>query len=342
MDLKNTLHSRLGNCNDLLSKKVKPQSSQMNFFTFNSAFRYKTNKKFYILFILQFINFTLYSHDKVNNNIINEYSDSINNLNGISEACPGGDGHPCLATRWTKGDGWEDINGCGGCSTNGVIACASAAATQSNIGPNTTYCSSSFTLPSLSNCTNPDNQQPISLTGPSDGQPILWFNFDVRALAATSEFQIIGGPDNIGWALFYSNSPTEHDLNNGLSGDCNDLSYDQCGSNFTGWADAAFEVPSFPDATNYYLMVWDQDPTNDYDFSINFKARFGCGDGQFCTLEQSGTEVVECNTDGTYSVTVNFNGINGEYEGVDNTNTPGVVIGTNVCLTNIGDTPAVT
>ena len=191
--------------------------------------------------------------------------------------CAHGTGGPCLATRWTKGDAWSDIGGTDGTIDEGVIACANAAATQSNISPNTTYCSSTFTLPTLNNCINPDNGMPVSLSLPVEGQPVLWFNFDVRALAGSSEFQVIGGPDNIGWALFYSNDPTNSNTggpNGDLSGDCSDISYDQCGTNFTGWSDTPFSTPNLGDETNYYLMVWDQDGG---DFSINFKARNGCG-----------------------------------------------------------------
>ena len=264
-------------------------------------------------------------------------------------ACPGGDGDPCLATRWTKGDGWEEVGGCVTCSGAGIIGCASAAATQSNIGPNTIYCPSTFELPDLSLCFNPDaSLQPpdneISLTPPQEGQSILWFNFDVRANAASSQFQVIGGPDDIGWALFYSNNPTESNLNgpnNDLSGDCNDLTFDQCGSNFTGWANTAFFVPAFPQETNYYLMVWDQDPTNNYDFSINFKARYGCGGGDNNALQcvlDAAVETATCAENGlTYTLDIVITGVNGEYYAYDPNSNNVNGLSSPFCLKNIGD-----
>ena len=100
-------------------------------------------------------------------------------------------------------------------------------------------------------------------------------------------------------------------------------------------------VPKFPNASNYYLAIWDQDA--DGNLSINnFKARYGCGDGTLCTLaEQDPVVDITCLDNGTYTVEVLFFGTNGEYEGVDNTGSA-ISIGSNVCLTNITDTPNVT
>ena len=172
----------------------------------------------------------------------------------------------------------------------------------------------------------------FTITRPTEGQDILWFNFDVRANAGSSEFQIIGGPDNIAWALFYSNSPTAG-LNSGLSGDCDDLTFADCGINFTGWADTPFVVPDFSEPTNYYVMVWDQESTNNYDFSINFKARYGCGNSDIvaCNLE-TGTVSTVCNNNNTYTLTIPISGSNAQYSASDSN---ALSISSDVCLGNL-------
>ncbi|WP_323788192.1 proprotein convertase P-domain-containing protein [Psychroserpens sp.] len=249
----------------------------------------------------------------------------------ISFKCPNDVGQPCVAHRWDKGDSWSGGAVSSG-GNGGIIACASAAATESNIMPNTQYCSSSFELPVLADCIDPSTGNPVVLNRPIEGQDILWFNFDVRANSGSSEFQIIGGPDNIAWALFYTNSPTAG-LNSGLSGDCNDLTFADCGINFTGWADTPFVVPSFSEPTNYYVMVWDQESTNNYDFSINFKARYGCGNGDVvgCSLE-IGSQSTQCNSNNTYTLTIPVIGANAQYTASD----PNALsISNDVCLGNL-------
>ncbi|WP_435413681.1 proprotein convertase P-domain-containing protein, partial [Psychroserpens mesophilus] len=249
----------------------------------------------------------------------------------ISFKCPGTIGDPCVAHRWDKGDSWSGGSVISG-GNGGIIACASAAATESNIMPNTQYCSSSFELPALADCIDPSTGNTVVINRPIEGQQILWFNFDVRANAGSSEFQIIGGPDNIAWALFYSNNPTSG-LNSGISGDCSDLTFADCGINFTGWADTPFVVPSFSEPTNYYVMVWDQESTNNYDFSINFKARYGCGNGDVvgCNLE-TGTVSTQCNSNNTYTLTIPFNGANAQYTATD---LNALSISNDICLGNL-------
>ncbi|MFK7781826.1 proprotein convertase P-domain-containing protein, partial [Psychroserpens sp.] len=249
----------------------------------------------------------------------------------ISFKCPGTIGDPCIAHRWSKGDSWSGGSVSNG-GNGGIIACASAAATESNIMPNTQYCSSSFELPTLADCIDPSNGNPIVINRPIEGQNILWFNFDVRANAGSSEFQIIGGPDNIAWALFYSNNPTAG-LSSGISGDCSDLTFADCGINFTGWADTPFVVPSFSEPTNYYVMVWDQESTNNYDFSINFKARYGCGNGDVvgCNLE-IGSASTQCNSNNTYTLTIPVTGANAQYKAVDSN---ALNISNDICLGNL-------
>ncbi|MBN8677591.1 MAG: hypothetical protein J0M29_05155 [Chitinophagales bacterium] len=141
---------------------------------------------------------------------------------------------------------------------------------------------------------------------------MLWFNFDVRAFAGGYDFQVIGGAEDIAWILYYSDVPQNcvGGFNAGLSGDCSQLTYYTCGTNFTGWAAQSFNTPIFDKTTNLYLLVWDQgfskgDVPSD-NFSINFKARFGCGEN--CAMYTNGAPVLTCNPDGSYKVLINVVG----------------------------------
>ena len=264
-------------------------------------------------------------------------------------SCLVGSGCPCDATRWTGGDGW--INGVAtsfnGSGIRGIVSCASDANTQSNIQNNTIYYPCNFTI-TVGSCLDPntDPPSPVSISAPVSGQPIRWFNFDVRAFAALFDIQIIGGQDNIGWSLYYSNSPTNSVGANGLSGDCSDLTYLACGTSFTGWSAESFEQPDINQTTNFYVAVWDRDynpPSNTGNFSFVFKARFGCGSSQSCVLQED-TRTITCNTNGTYTVETDFIGINGTYTPTDNTGNAVSVSPASVVLTNVdpGTSPQIT
>ena len=234
-------------------------------------------------------------------------------------------GCPCLAERYTRGDGWNpngSINFSAPIGTAGIIACFTPANTQSNIGNNTTYDPSNFALPIMTNCIDPSTGTAIgSLSSPFSGQKILWFNFDLRPFVQWFDFQVSKQNTNIGWALFCSKSPTAGPSNGGISGDCNDMLYHICGTNFTGWAPTPFFNSQFLTPANYYIMVWDTDatPASNDNFSVTFKGRFGCqGDPTYCFIEQSDIQT-SCNGNGTYTATVNFGAVNGHYSVVDHT-----------------------
>ena len=224
----------------------------------------------------------------------------------MSAQCGGG---PCNATRCTRGSAWN-ANGTVNDSpqaNGGIIRCGNSAETQSNIKPNTCYDPSVFNG-TPGSCINPDNGQPVTLTGPVAGQPVTWFNFDVRAFSSNFDFQMVSN-DNIGWVLYRSVTSTMPPPNGSLSGSCNMLVYNSCGTDFTDWAPTPFQNLNFPFASNFYLVVWDMDytPSNPSsgDFNFNFKARYSCGE-QLCAYNV-GEKSVQCNGD-TYTVTIPVSG----------------------------------
>ena len=96
--------------------------------------------------------------------------------------CGGG---PCDAIRYERGAAWN-ANGTVDDSpqaNGGVIRCGNSAETQSNIQVNSCYDPAVFPI-TTGTCIDPDNGQTVTLTGPVPGQPVTWFNFDVRAFAS--------------------------------------------------------------------------------------------------------------------------------------------------------------
>ncbi|HJW29407.1 MAG TPA: hypothetical protein VJ508_09155, partial [Saprospiraceae bacterium] len=230
--------------------------------------------------------------------------------------CGGG---PCQAMRWTGGAAW--VNACpnSGCdiddgpsANGGIVRCGNSAETQSNIHPNSCYDPTVFTATIGGTCTDPNTGMPVTLTLPLVDQQVLWFNFDVRAFAGGYDFQVIGGNEDVAWILYYSNTPQccLGGFTPGISGNCNSLTYYACGTSFNNWASQPFTTPIFDMTTNVYLLVWDQGfskgNTNDQDFSINFKARFGCGEN--CAFLTNGAPVITCQSNGSYTVFQNVVG----------------------------------
>ncbi|MES2890604.1 MAG: hypothetical protein V4725_01295, partial [Bacteroidota bacterium] len=248
-------------------------------------------------------------------------------------------GTACSAHRWDAGDGWRftggkwvptTINGPG--LPQGIVACASAAATESNLQQyKSTYTGSNIDFSQLGTCFNHSG----TFTLPTVGEDIIWLNFDIRPLAGTYQFQLENtGGATMGWALYYSTAskpdltnpgpiypPKFPDLDNPAngveggpgttSGDCSSLVYAACGISFTGWE--TITVPSFLEPTNYYIVMWAQSPTvTKIDNNTIFKARFGCG-GATCALEKSDQRIV-CNADGTYTVCQDYFGSAGSWD----------------------------
>ncbi|MDQ3015304.1 MAG: VWA domain-containing protein, partial [Bacteroidota bacterium] len=256
---------------------------------------------------------------------------------------------PCsCAHRWAAGSHWNEDGTINDLSNNppahGIVACGSSASTENQLqNVDCDYNSSLFNIILGADCFNPATQGRTNIVNPPvNGQDIVWFNFDIRPFAGSFQYQILPGGNSLGWALFYTGDP-ESGVHMGpgvdsLSGNCNNIYYYDCGISDQGWV--TYTVPSFAEPSNYYLAIWSN---NNQDFSsqnVTFKGRFGCGDADviLCLIEEVGTTTT-CNTNGTYSVVTQVQGINGTYVGVDNTNTPGVTFNyapNPLTLTNLG------
>ena len=230
---------------------------------------------------------------------------------------------PLGATRWTGGASWnadgsvDDAPNAG--PINGVIRCGSAAETQSQIESTGLYDPSIFEIvPPAGGCVEPSSGNSVSIQAPTAGEPIIWFNFDVRPSAGTYEIQINDNSgDVIAWALYASNAPTLGTSTSPLtgeelSGDPTDLMFLTCGvESANTWN--TLPVPNFPQATNCYLAVWDTQADGDLQIN-NFKARFGCGDSdvELCVVDI--TDVTAQCDGANYTVDVTIEGINGYYQ----------------------------
>jgi len=267
--------------------------------------------------------------------------------------CPGS-GAPCNAQRWQEGSSWNangTINDAPNSGPiNGIIRCGSSAETQSNVIATGCYNPADFNIDiSGFDCIDPSTGNSVSVVNPTNGQPIIWLNFDVRAFGSDFQVQINDNAgDNIGWALYYNINPTSGttlvpSTGQNLSGD---LSCDQshytlvaCGvESSSTWNQ--IPVPALDEVSNYYLVIWDQNADGEVKLN-NFKARFGCGDSPviLCNIDYQSVSTA-CNPDGTYSVFVDVIGVNGQYQASDNNaiSSPSAP----VCFTNVSEPNVVT
>ena len=244
---------------------------------------------------------------------------------------------PCDALRWTGNgsDAWNPDGTIQASGDEGIVGCGSSAATESNIMPNSTYNSGMFTLDTTGlKCFSPNSGNSTTIILPQNNQDIIWVQFDSRAFAASYEYQLVTNK-NIGWILYASAGTPEMPSPGAVPSNCSGpMTPLACGDDFNNTF-AIGPVPVFNQPTNLYLAIWDQD--NDLSnpaFSVNFKARFGCGDSgiPICALDPPVADVI-CSMDGTtYTVSVQITGSNGEFEAIDpNANS----ISGNVCLGNL-------
>ena len=263
---------------------------------------------------------------------------------------------PCDgAQRWTQGAHWNDdgtINDLPNAPDPvGIIRCGSSAETQSQVVPfnNSTYQSGDFEIDvSGDTCIDPSTGLVVTPINPTNGEPIIWLNFDVRPEAGSFQVQINDNSgDNIAWALYVSDvhqtGTTLAANGQPLSGDCGQLKKVSCGvESSSTWNTIPINGEDFLEATNFYLAIWDQDADGNLAIN-NFKARFGCGDADFetCSLT-TGTPEEVCNDDGTFTINIPIEGINGEFIGYDANANNANGLSNTVCLTNSADSNPIT
>ncbi|UOK43613.1 MULTISPECIES: HYR domain-containing protein [Flavobacterium] len=265
---------------------------------------------------------------------------------------------PCLAHRWDAGDGWRGTGNTPDVvwtptvtpqpsdQPKGIVRCASSAETESQLEVfKGTYDASqnSFLANALpqTDCFSMKTEvfgNPLS--DPTPGEEIVWFNFDIRPLAGTYQFQIVTN-ENVGFALFYVDPDFAQPVPgtggaeyppgqypSAGSGDCTRLvfstidisgvSHPACGFSGNGWT--TITVPSFKKPTNYYLAMWMADASaTTFPNSMNlvYKSRFGCG-GATCTLQHLETQVA-CSGNNAYTACLTYGGSAGRWFFADKT-----------------------
>ncbi|HLF51914.1 hypothetical protein, partial [Flavobacterium sp.] len=261
---------------------------------------------------------------------------------------------PCEAHRWLAGDGWRKgnsptslweavVQNAPNLQPKGIVRCASSAETESGLQVfKGSYDAASnpiaAILPKTDCYSMTSGTFGNELLPPTQGEDIVWFNFDIRPLAGTYQFQIVTN-ESVGFVLFHVDPTNAQPINgettgtkypvpnNGLSGNCANLTFANidvtgvahpaCGFSGNGWT--TITVPSFKKPTNYYLAMWMAKPTETaFPGSMNlvYKSRYGCG-GATCTLEFDKKNTI-CNTDGTYTVCMDYGGSAGRWNLVDN------------------------
>ena len=253
---------------------------------------------------------------------------------------------PCdCAQRWENGGSWNpdgsvDDSPPNNAPSKGIIKCASQAGTQSQVAPlsGCTYEQAEFEIDvSGLGCIDPSDGSIISIANPTEGEPVIWFNFDVRAFAGNFDVQINDNSgDNIGWALYLSSehSDSVSALNTGGSNDgtllsgltntggCPNLSLVACGGESSNtWNNIPIDPGVFNEPTNWYMAIWDQDADGEVQIN-NWKGRFGCGSDEYCQFIEVNRTI--CIDGDNYTVVVDVFGQNGTWTITDSTGVPGV------------------
>ncbi len=245
---------------------------------------------------------------------------------------------PCdCANRWTGGGAWNadgSVNDTPNANQlpKGLVRCGSHTDSQSNVNncvepfPCTgncncnkvcTYKPTSFTIDLTQPCLNSSAQVP---TPPSPGCEIMWLQFDVRPYAGTWQFQILGGAQQYGWALYASNEFSMPTNANELGGTCNNLSLQGYGVEFpNAWATVL--TPDLPNPTNYYLAVWNNNPSNcNSGLTVDMNFRYSCCEAACILGKGDHPPTTSCNSlSNTYEVCMDVIGVNGNFSVLDHT-----------------------
>lgn len=225
-------------------------------------------------------------------------------------------------------DGEETDHGDHEKGPKGIVMCANSAQTQSQITPaaNSFYDPEVFLIDVTDcNAIDPSNGNPVEIKNPKEGEPVIWFNFDVRAYGEKFSIQINGhgNADDIAWALYVSDAPENGIQHKGydgkaISGSDGNLMMTACGISSTSrWGSIPLQGVDISQTMNFYMAIWDMNEDGDVKLN-NFKARKGCAEYKpiLCKLS-AGPEIVKCGDETTYQVIIPVLGKNAKYVAVD-------------------------
>ncbi len=273
----------------------------------------------------------------------------------VTDEC--GNTTPCFAaqrynvgSRWLAGGSIDDVS-----IDGGIVKCGVQNTTMTVAAPTASYDPNLFEIElSGSSYYDPYRQYMVTPDAPTVGEDIVWINFDVRAFVSSFEL-LLEDDEHLAWALYKSNvhtagtsifNPTEGngvDAPMQLSGDCSSLSLVRSGIASDMWHTIMVNPNHFDTPNNYYIAVWDRsDNVNVGDGPLGgviskFSTRMGCEETDHCSapVVSQAPSFID-NKNGTYTIVVDIQGINGEYTAIDKTG-KAVFISDNVCLTNSTD-----
>lgn len=261
---------------------------------------------------------------------------------------------PCFATqRYNAGSAWnEDGTINDAATTGGIVKCGEEGTFMTLDAPTDSYDPNLFEIDLTgTSFYDPYNGYMMTPPHPQVGEDIIWVNFDVRPFVSAFEL-ILQDDEHLAWALYESNVHTtgtsiftpNESLEMELSGDCSSLRLVRSGLASEMWNTIMIDYSNFTKAHNYYLAIWDwSDNVNIGDGPnggiVNaFGTRMGCETEDICiapliTSEPSFMD----HKNGTYSITIEVEGINGEYIAIDKTGAASY-ISEALCLTNSSST----
>ena len=273
----------------------------------------------------------------------------------VTDEC--GNTTPCFASqRYNVGSRWIEGGAIDDTAVDGGIVKCGAQSTTMTVAPATeSYDPNLFEI-ELRGTSYYDPYQKYMVTpdAPTVGEDIVWINFDVRAFVSSFEL-LLEDDEHLAWALYKSNvhtagtsifNPAEGngvDAPMQLSGDCSSLSLIRSGIASEMWHTIMVNPHHLDTPNNYYIAIWDRsDNVNVGDGPLGgviskFSTRMGCEETDHCSapvVSQSPSFVD--NKNGTYTIVIDVQGINGEYAAIDKTG-KATFISDNVCLTNSTD-----
>lgn len=257
---------------------------------------------------------------------------------------------PCFATqRYNAGSSWNENGTINDSAVDGgIVKCGTEGTFMTLEAPTFSYDPELFEIDLTgTSFHDPYNGYMMTAPLPQVGEDIIWVNFDVRAFVSSFEI-LLQDDEHLAWALYKSNVHTtgtslftpNETTSMELSGDCSSLSLVRSGLSSDMWNTIMIDYKDFTEAHNYYIAIWDwSDNVNIGDGPngavVNvFGTRMGCEVEDICTapIIKNEPSFID-HKDGTYSVIVDVQGINGEYVALDKTGMA-IHISDPICLTN--------